>query len=54
MHRALKESFQGISKNPCYESPYMFTGHGVGTGLQQKPKSICKDKVIGTWKALDK
>ena len=48
---AVKMSFQRMSKNPCYESPYIFMGDIVETGLQEKPKDICKDRIIGTWKA---
>ncbi len=51
MCMAIKMSFQRMSKIPCYESPYTLTGSIVETGLQEKPKDICKDRIIGTWKA---
>ncbi len=40
-----------MSKNCLYENPYIITGDVVETGLQEKSKGICKDRIIGTWKA---
>lgn len=51
MYLALNKSSQGISKNPCYETPYYITGIVVVTGPQVAPKVICTDRKEGTWKA---
>ena len=40
----------GFSKNTGYEKPYAVTGGIKRTGLKDKPKDICKDRNIGTWK----
>lgn len=42
-----------MSKNVIYENPYIFTGYIVKAGLKKRPKDICKDRKIGTWKAND-
>lgn len=42
-----------ISKNWSYESPYSVIGTIKHTGLKKAPKDICKDRNIGTWKALN-
>lgn len=47
------KSFQRMSKNCRYENPSILTGDSVETGLQVAPKGICKDRIIGTWKASD-
>lgn len=36
-----------------YENPYILTGNIVKAGLKKRPKDICKDREIGTWKAND-
>lgn len=46
-------SFQRVSKNYLYESPYTVKGSIVETGSEEKPKVICTDKITGTWKAND-
>jgi hypothetical protein len=38
-----------MSKIVWYENPYTVTGSMLQTGLEELPKGICKDKVIGTW-----
>lgn len=43
--------FVRISKIPRYESPYNVIGVIKQTGPKEAPKSICTDKVVGTWKA---
>lgn len=40
-----------ISKNPCYESPYIVIGGIKQTGSEEKPTDICTDRIIGTQKA---
>jgi hypothetical protein len=40
-----------MSKNCRYENPYTVTGGIVQAGSEELPKDICKDKIIGTWKA---
>lgn len=40
-----------ISKNPCYESPYIVIGDIKQAGSERKPKCICTDRIIGTQKA---
>lgn len=40
-----------FSKIGRYERPYGVTGTIVYAGLKEKPKDICKDRIIGTWKA---
>lgn len=40
-----------ISKNLCYESPYIVTGGIKQAGSERKPKCICTDRIIGTQKA---
>ena len=42
-----------ISKNWSYENPYSVIGTIKHTGLKEAPKGICKDRNIGTWKALN-
>ena len=42
-----------ISKNRSYESPYSVIGTIQHTGLKEASKDICKDRNIGTWKALN-
>lgn len=39
------------SKNGDYEVPYNVTGIIKLTGLEELPKGICIDRIIGTWKA---
>ena len=41
-----------FSKNRLYEKPYSVTGTIKLKGLEQAPKVICTDKIIGTWKAV--
>ena len=43
----------GISKIRLYEIPYSVTGTIKHTGLEQAPKGICKDRFVGTWKAMN-
>ena len=38
------------SKNRRYEKPYCVTGAMTLTGLEQAPKGICTDRIIGTRK----
>lgn len=33
-----------------YENPYILTGNIVKAGLKKRPKDICIDREIGTWK----
>ena len=40
-----------LSKTLRYEKPYNVKGIIKQTGLEELPKDICKDKIIGTWKA---
>ena len=40
-----------LSKTLRYEKPYSVKGTIKQTGLEELPKGICKDRVIGTWKA---
>ena len=42
---------QRMSKNARYESPYTVIGYVYVAGLKVKPKVICTDRIIGTWKA---
>ena len=42
-----------ISKNETYENPYDVTGIIKLTGLNQKPKDICKDNSNGTRQCLE-
>jgi len=41
--------FVGTSKIHRYENPYIVKSSIKQTGLEELPKSICKDKIIGTW-----
>ena len=41
--------FVRLSKIGLYEKPYVVTGNIKQTGLKRAPKSICKDRVVGTW-----
>ena len=41
-----------FSKNLLYEKPYSVTGTIKLTGSKQAPKAICKDRIIGTQKAV--
>ena len=41
-----------MSKDLCYENPYSVTGTIKLTGSEQSPKSICTDKIVGTWKGI--
>ena len=43
-----------MSKNCLYENPFFIKGKDVRTGLEEKSKGICKDRIIGTWKAGNK
>ncbi|WP_161487064.1 hypothetical protein [Clostridium magnum] len=40
-----------VSKTRFYEKPYTVTGSIKQVGSKEQPKSICKDKIAGTWKA---
>ena len=40
-----------MSKNLCYENPYIVKGDVKQTGSEGKPTDICKDRIIGTQKA---
>lgn len=40
-----------MSKNVIYENPYILIGDIVKAGLKKRPKDICIDREIGTWKA---
>ena len=42
-----------VSKIRSYENPYSVIGTIKHTGLKKAPKGICKDRNIGTWKALN-
>lgn len=48
-----KLQYVWISKNLLYESPYSVIGTVKHTGPKQGPKDICKDRDIGTRKALN-
>lgn len=39
----------GKSKMASYETPYTIKGSIKHTGSKDKPKSIWKDRTIGTW-----
>ncbi|MBQ2176146.1 MAG: hypothetical protein II453_14160 [Alphaproteobacteria bacterium] len=41
-----------MSKNEAHEKPYSVTGTIKLTGSEQAPKAICKDRIIGTQKAV--
>lgn len=41
----------GYCKICIYEVPYSVTGTIKFTGLEEKPKGVCKDRFIGTWNA---
>lgn len=43
----------GLSKIHIYEKPYNVKGIIQLTGLKELPKFLCKDRIIGTWKARD-
>ena len=43
-------SFQRLSKIALYERPSKSQGFSVETGLKEKPKIVCKDRLTGTWK----
>lgn len=42
-------AYVGKSKTNFYETPYTIKGSIKHTGSEDKPKSICKDRTIGTW-----
>ena len=42
----------GFGKNIGYEKPYTVIGGIKRTGLKDKPKDICKDRIIGTRKGI--
>ncbi|MGF7186958.1 hypothetical protein GGQ84_003097 [Desulfitispora alkaliphila] len=42
-----------MSKNVAYENPYAITGGIKQTGPERKPKDICTDRIIGTWKVCN-
>lgn len=44
----------GLSKIGSYEKPYSITGAIKSTGEKKEPKTVCKDKDNGTWKACYK
>lgn len=44
-------SLQRVSKTYINESPCVVTGNGLQVGLEEAPKGICTDRIIGTWKA---
>lgn len=46
-------SFVRLSKISSYEKPYVVIGSIKQTGSEETPTDICKDKAIGTLKALD-
>ncbi len=39
------------SKNCLYETPCRVTGTSKLAGLEDSPKSVCTDRIIGTWEA---
>ncbi|PAQ16724.1 hypothetical protein CD798_00105 [Bacillaceae bacterium SAOS 7] len=39
------------SKSCLYETPCRVTGTSKLAGLEDSPKSVCRDKIIGTWEA---
>lgn len=39
------------SKNCLYETPWRVTGTSKLAGLEDSPKSVCTDRIIGTWEA---
>ena len=41
-----------MSKNRIYESPCNIIGIAELAGSEQKPKGICKDRIIGTRKGI--
>lgn len=43
--------FVRISKLSRNENPYNVIGIIKQTGTKELPKDICKDRIIGTWKA---
>ncbi len=51
MYRTTKVGLVRFSKIGCYEKPYTVKGSIKLTGLKKQPKDICKDRIIGTWKA---
>ena len=42
-------AYVGKSKMYFYEIPYTIKGSIKHTGPKDKPKSVCKDRTIGTW-----
>jgi len=42
-------AYVGKSKMASYETPYTIKGSIKHTGSKDKPKSIWKDRTIGTW-----
>ena len=42
-----------MSKNRIYENPCNIIGIAKLAGSEQKPKGICKDKIIGTRKGIE-
>jgi hypothetical protein len=45
--------YVGISRNRIYKNPYSVTGAIKHTGSEQAPKGTCKDRFVGTWKAVN-
>jgi hypothetical protein len=42
-----------ISRNQCYENPYIVTGNIKLTGLEEASKDKCTDRIIETRKGQD-
>ena len=51
MPHPLCEVLVRFSKILFYERPYSVIGTIKLVGSEELPKSICKDRIIGTWKA---
>ena len=47
-----KSQLVWFSKSGSYEKPYCVKGAIQPAGSKQKPKGICKDRIIGTRKGI--